>query len=96
MLAAAGRFAVYLALMAVFGIILTIVQTSGTTFLQENTKDDMLGRVFGLYSSIYSLALPLGMAAFGPMADHISMKTLMIVSGIALILPGSYTFGRRN
>ena len=95
-IAAAGCFAVYLTLMSVFGIILTIVQTSGTTFLQENTKDDMLGRVFGLYSSIYSLALPLGMAAFGPMADHISLKTLMIVSGIALILPGSYTFGRRN
>lgn len=96
MLAAAGRFAVYLALMAVFGIILTIVQTSGTTFLQENTKEDMLGRVFGLYGSIYSLALPLGMAVFGPLADHISLKTLMIVSGNALILHGSYTFRKRN
>ncbi|MBR6089080.1 MAG: MFS transporter [Anaerolineaceae bacterium] len=89
-------FPVYLALMAVFGIILTVVQTAGTTFLQENTQTDMLGRVFGLYGSVYSLALPLGMAVFGPLADQISLKTLMIVSGIALIMLGACTYKRRN
>lgn len=90
------RFPVYLVLMAVFGIILTVVQTAGTTFLQENTQTDMLGRVFGLYGSVYSLALPLGMAVFGPLADQISLKTLMIVSGIALIMLGACTYKRRN
>ena len=89
-------FSVYLVLMAVFGIILTIVETASTTFLQENTQADMVGRVFGLYGSVYSLALPLGMAVFGPLADHISLKILMIVSGIALILLGSCTFRGRN
>jgi DHA3 family macrolide efflux protein-like MFS transporter len=89
-------FPVYLVLMVVFGIILTIVQTASTTFLQENTQADMVGRVFGLYGSVYSLALPLGMAVFGPLADHISLKILMIVSGIALTMLGSYTFRRKN
>ena len=88
-------FPVYLVLIAVFGIILTIVQTAGTTFLQENTQADMVGRVFGLYGSVYSLALPLGMAVFGPLADHISLKILMIVSGIALIMLGSCIFRKR-
>ncbi len=96
LLTAPKLFPVYLVLMVVFGIILTIVQTASTTFLQENTQTDMAGRVFGLYSSVYSLALPLGMAVFGPMADHISLKILMIVSGIALIVLGSCTFIRRN
>ena len=89
-------FPVYLVLMAVFGIILTIVETASTTFLQENTQADMVGRVFGLYGSVYSLALPLGMAVFGPLADHISLKILMVISGIALIMLGSYTFRRRK
>ena len=87
-------FPAYLVLMAVFGIILTIVQTAGTTFLQENTQ--AVRRVFGLYGSVYSLALVLGMEVFGPLADHVSLKILMVISGIALILLGSCTFRRRN
>ena len=78
-----------------FGIILTIVQTASTTFLQEKTQTDMLGRVFGLYGSVYSLALPLGMAVFGPLADVISLKLLMIVSGIMLVILGFFTY-RKN
>lgn len=89
-------FPVYLGLMVMFGIILTIVQTASTTFLQEKTQTDMLGRVFGLYGSVYSLALPLGMAVFGPLADAISLKLLMIVSGIMLVLLGFFTYRRKQ
>ena len=95
LLASTGSFPVYLVLMAVFGIILTIVQTSSTTFLQENTQTDMIGRVFGLHGSIYSLALPLGMIVFSPLADYISLKILMIVSGITLMTLGFCTV-RKN
>ena len=96
MLASTGLFPVYLALMVVFGIILTVVQTASTTFLQENTSEDMIGRVFGLFGSVYSLALPLGMVIFGPLADYISLKVLMIVSGIALVMLGSYSLWRKT
>ena len=96
MLASTGLFPVYLALMVVFGIILTVVQTASTTFLQENTREDMIGRVFGLFGSVYSLALPLGMVIFGPLADYISLKVLMIVSGIALVMLGSYSLWRKT
>lgn len=98
LLAATNIFPVYLSLMVVFGIILTVVQTASTTFLQENTREDMIGRVFGLFGSVYSLALPLGMIAFGPLADVISLKALMLVSGIVLVMLGCYTFrkGQRN
>lgn len=96
LLASTGLFPVYLSLMVVFGIILTVVQTASTTFLQENTRGDMIGRVFGLFGSIYSLALPLGMIVFGPMADFISLKVLMIVSGIVLGMLGCHTFRKRR
>ena len=89
-------FPVYLVLMVMFGIILTIVQTASTTFLQEKTQTDMLGRVFGLYGSVYSLALPLGMAVFGPLADVISLKLLMIVSGLMLVILGFFIYRRKQ
>ena len=82
--------------MVVFGIILTVVQTASTTFLQENTSEDMIGRVFGLFGSVYSLALPLGMVIFGPLADYISLKVLMLVSGIALVMLGSYSLWKKT
>lgn len=96
LLASASMFPVYLALMVVFGIILTVVQTASTTFLQENTRADMIGKVFGLYGSVYSLALPLGMIVFGPSADVISLKLLMIISGIVLIMLGFFTYRRKQ
>lgn len=96
LLAVTSIFPVYLSLMVVFGIILTVVQTASTTFLQENTREDMIGRVFGLFGSVYSLALPLGMIVFGPLADVISLKALMLVSGIVLVMLGSYTFRKKQ
>lgn len=96
LLACADIFPVYLALMVAFGIILTVVQTASTTFLQENARADMLGKVFGLYGSVYSLGLPLGMIVFGPLADVISLKLLMIVSGIVLVILGVFTYRRKQ
>ena len=79
-------FVLYLICMAVYGVALTAVQTTVTTMLQENTEAAMQGRVFGLMSSLYASCYPIGMAVFGPAADHISLQGLMIASGIALIL----------
>jgi DHA3 family macrolide efflux protein-like MFS transporter len=46
----------------------------------------MQGRVFGFLSAMYSGCLPIGMAVFGPLADIVSMRLLMIVTGGALLL----------
>ncbi len=43
-----------------------------------------------------SLALPLGMIVFGPLADFVSLKILMAVSGIVLAVLGLYTFMRKK
>ncbi|MDD2960165.1 MAG: hypothetical protein PHR92_16910 [Lachnospiraceae bacterium] len=58
---AAGSFLLYLILMFVYGIALTMVQTSTTTMLQEKTKPEMQGRIFGFFGAIYSASLPVGM-----------------------------------
>ena len=82
---AVDSFVVYLILMAVYGVALTMVQTASTTLFQEQTSPDMQGRVFGLFGAMYSGFLPLGMVVFGPLADVISMRLIMIVSGVLLL-----------
>lgn len=89
-LAAAKHFPAYLAVMAFYGIALTIVQTSVTTMLQEKTAPSMQGRIFGLMSTMYAGFLPLGMAVFGPLADLLPLPLLMALSGGFLILAGLF------
>ena len=85
LMAVSCRFLPYLILMAVYGVALTSVQTALTTLLQEKTEPFMQGRIFGLFSSMYSGFLPLGIAVFGPLADHIPLRILTALSGAALI-----------
>lgn len=79
------NFILYLALMVLYGVALTTVQTATTTLIQENTETSMQGRAFGLLGSIYSGFMPIGMAIFGPLADRIQLQWIMIASGVALI-----------
>ena len=88
----AENFYVYLVLMAVYGVALTMVQTSSTTLLQENSTPEMSGRVFGLFGAAYSSFLPIGMVVFGLLADRISMRLLMVISGGLLILMAAVMF----
>ncbi|MPM23189.1 hypothetical protein SDC9_69653 [bioreactor metagenome] len=86
---ATRSFPVYLALMLIYGIALTMVQTAVTTLIQEKSEASMQGRVFGFLSAMYSGCLPIGMAVFGPLSDVMPMRLLMIVTGgTMLILAG--------
>lgn len=78
-------FPMYLTFMAVYGVALTVVQTVIVTLLQEHTKESEQGRIFGLQSSVYAGALPLGMAIFGPLADVMPLQRILILSGTALL-----------
>lgn len=87
---AIDNFVVYLVLMAIYGIALTMVQTACTTIFQEHSSPEMMGRVFGLFGAMFSGFLPLGMVVFGPLADAISMRILMVVSGVLLFIMAIY------
>lgn len=79
-------FAVYLVLMGIYGIALTVVQTSVTTILQETARPSMRGSVFGMMGAMYAGCMPLGMAVFGPLSDLMPLQWLMEASGIFLVL----------
>ena len=82
----AGNFMLYLIFMIIYGIALTTVQTTITTFLQENTKNSLQGRIFGFMGSMYAICYPVGMAIFGMMADYMPLQWIMEGSGVTLIL----------
>ena len=79
-------FILYLVLMFVYCLAITVIQTAATTLIQERADITMQGRVFGLMGAMYSDFLPLGMLAFGPLADRMPLQWLMIGTGIPLIL----------
>lgn len=79
-------FILYLVLMFVYSLAITVIQTAATTLIQETADITMQGRVFGLMGAMYSGFLPLGMLAFGPLADRMPLQWLMIGTGIPLIL----------
>lgn len=79
-------FVVYLSLMLLYGIALTVVQTSTVTLLQQRTPAEVQGRVFGFLQMMFSGALPLGMVTFGLLADRMPMRILMALSGVLLLI----------
>lgn len=81
-----NKFILYLILMALYGVALTIVQTSITTLIQENVKSLMQGRIFGLMGSMYSGFIPIGMVIFGPMADIIPLEWIIVCSGVLVMM----------
>ena len=87
-LGVAPTFPVYLVLIFLYDVALTAVQTSVTTLLQETADHAIQGRVFGLMGAMFSGFLPLGMLAFGPLADLVPLPYLLIGTGIPLALLG--------
>ena len=77
---------VFIAFMLLCGLAIPIMQTPLTTLFQLKADPEYLGRVFGLVGVVMSLAMPLGMALFGPFADVVSIESLLIAAGIATFI----------
>jgi DHA3 family macrolide efflux protein-like MFS transporter len=77
-------FWIYLAVMAVTGLVMPLFNTPVIVLLQEKVEPDYHGRVFGVFSMISTSVMPLGMLVYGPIADIIRIEWLLIVTGAAL------------
>ncbi|MDL2274974.1 MFS transporter, partial [Desulfosarcina sp. OttesenSCG-928-G10] len=74
-------FGVYLLLMGGAGLILPFLTTAETVLIQEQVPMEVMGRVFSIVQITGLVAMPAGMLVFGPMADHISIETLLVITG---------------
>ncbi|QRX63544.1 MFS transporter [Dysgonomonadaceae bacterium zrk40] len=88
LLGLAGNFVIYLLVMGVSGFFMPIIATAETVFIQEITAPQMMGRVFSIIQIITSAAMPLAILLFGPLADVVSVETLLIISGFLLAIVG--------
>lgn len=88
-------FSIYLMFMLLFGVAVPIYNTPASVLLQEKVAEDYLGRVFGIMSMISTAMMPLGMLIFGPIADIVSIESLLIGTGIALMLI-AFAYGRNR
>ncbi|HLT61310.1 MAG TPA: MFS transporter [Microlunatus sp.] len=65
-----------------------------TTELQERVDERLRGRVFGLYGIVMSVAMPLSMIVFGPLADRSRVESVMVLAGSLLLVAVLTAIGR--
>ena len=82
----ANLFWLFAGIVFLMCLAIPIVQTSVTTILQEKVPPEMLGRVFSLMGIVFNGFLLLGMLLFGPLADVVAMRWLMVGTGVPLVL----------
>lgn len=68
------------------GLATPLAASPAFTMLQQETAEDMQGRVFGLLNAFSTFGTPLGMLVFGPLADIIDVRLIFIIGG-ALTIP---------
>ena len=85
----------FFSLFFLIGLIVPAFSTSAMTLLQETVEPERQGRVFGFVGIVMAVAMPLGMAILGPLADVVSVEIILIVTGaltvviaaVAVLLP---------
>jgi len=86
LLGLATNFIFYLTVMGISGFFMPIVATAETVLIQEITQPDMMGRVFSIVHIIAASSMPVAILIFGPLADVVSVETILSLSGALLIL----------
>ncbi|WP_460707301.1 MFS transporter [Myceligenerans halotolerans] len=66
------------------GIMFAAQSTPSMTIIQERVEPEMQGRVFGFVGIVMTVAMPLSMVVFGPLADRFSVESLLVVAGLLL------------
>jgi DHA3 family macrolide efflux protein-like MFS transporter len=88
MLGVVGNFYVYIMFMLVQGVVLPFYNTPMTVMIQEQVDPAYMGRVSSISTMINSIAMPIGIALFGPLADVVSIELLLLVSGALMMIFG--------
>ena len=82
----AGGFWGFAAFCVVMGLSVPFYNGPLTALMQERIAPEYLGRVFGLYGSIASLAMPIGLVISGAFADAVGVSRWFALSGALIVL----------
>lgn len=72
----------------IFGLAIPLINATIGTYLLENTKQELLGRVSSLLGMVCLCAAPIGSALTGVIAEFATMSTIFISMGALVILVG--------
>lgn len=89
-------FPPYLACMVIFGIIWPYFSTPGVTLIQERVAPEYLGRILSVFTMLGSLAMPVGMLFFGPLADVVDINYVFRGTGAVMVLLGLLYFASKT
>ncbi|MDU3740209.1 MAG: MFS transporter [Bifidobacterium breve] len=64
------------------------------TIMQTESDENVVGRVFGLDTTLSTLGMPLGMLVFAPLADMIPISLVFVIGGVLTLPIGVYLFGQ--
>ena len=76
----------FYSLFFLIGLAVPAFSTSSMTLLQETVEPERQGRVFGFVGIVMAVAMPLGMAVLGPLADVVSVEILLIATGVLTVV----------
>jgi DHA3 family macrolide efflux protein-like MFS transporter len=79
-------FWIYIAVMVLVGVTLPVFNTPAMTLLQEKVDEAYLGRVFSVLAMISSSVMPLGILAFGPLADIFPIEWQLVGTGLLMVV----------
>ncbi len=86
------NFWVYLSVMVFCGCTMPFFNTPSMTLMQTKIPPNLMGRVFSVLMVINGIAMPIGMALFGPLSDAVKIETLLVVTGVLLLVGGVVLF----
>lgn len=90
LLGIANHFTIYLLIMGAAGFFMPIIATALTVLIQENVEATMMGRVFSLVQIVTGSRMPIAILFFGPLADIISIGSILLASGALLAVAGVF------
>ena len=82
----ANGFWIFAFLCIIMGLSCPFYNGPVIALLQERISPEYLGRVFGLYGSIASFAMPVGLFISGIFADSVGVSTWFLITGILIVL----------
>jgi DHA3 family macrolide efflux protein-like MFS transporter len=85
-LGVAPNFWLYLAIMGLLGISLPLWNAPSMALLQTTVEPAFMGRVLSVFTMVSSVMMPLGMLVFGPISDIVSIDTLLVGTGLVVLL----------
>lgn len=82
----ATSFTLYIVIMTILGITAPFFHTPSAVMIQEHVEEKFLGRVFSVNTMLFTSVMPLGMLIYGPVAEKIRIETIMIITGIVMLV----------